>query len=99
MRVAFRGAGPRFPQGLAAMQAAFASLVQRFAMAARISDRAAKPRFVIPVSQGSLCLNDLLPRLSTGTHAIGIVPLISNTESQPRLTAVHTDRLHHTPPD
>src|SRR5690606_11317445 len=72
MRVEFRGAGPRFPEGLAAVQAAFAPIVDRFAMDARISDRAVKPRFVIAVSQGSHCLNDLLHRWSTGNLAIDI---------------------------
>src|SRR3546814_4677529 len=49
MRVEFRGEGPRFPEGLTAVQDAFAPVVQRFAMDARISDRATKPRFVIAV--------------------------------------------------
>src|SRR3546814_15864601 len=81
------------------MQAAFASIVQRFAMDARISDRAAKPRFVIAVSQGSHCLNDLLHRWSTSNLAIDIVPVVSNHEAQRRLTEWHGVRFHHLPVD
>ena len=86
MRVDFRGAGPRFPEGLAGVQAAFAPIVDRFAMDARISDSSAKPRFVIAVSQGSHCLNDLLHRWSTGNLAIDIVAVVSNHEHQRRLS-------------
>ncbi|MGV1683991.1 formyltetrahydrofolate deformylase [Sphingopyxis sp. NJF-3] len=97
MRVEFRGAGPRFPEGLAAVQAAFAPIVARFAMDARISDRAVKPRFVIAVSQGSHCLNDLLHRWSTGNLAIDIVGVVSNHEHQRRLTEWHGVPFHHLP--
>lgn len=97
MRVEFRGAGPRIPEGLAAVQAAFAPIVARFEMDARISDRAAKPRFVIAVSQGSHCLNDLLHRWSTGNLAIDIVGVVSNHEHQRRLTEWHGVPFHHLP--
>jgi len=97
MRVEFRGAGPRFPEGLAAVQAAFAPIVERFEMDARISDRAAKPRFVIAVSQGSHCLNDLLHRWSTGNLAIDIVGVVSNHAHQRRLTEWHGLPFHHLP--
>ena len=97
MRVAFRGAGPRFPEGLAGVQAAFAPIVDRFAMDARISDSAAKPRFVIAVSQGSHCLNDLLHRWSTGNLAIDIVAVVSNHEHQRRLSEWHGVPFHHFP--
>src|SRR3546814_5201512 len=53
MRVEFRGEGPRFPDGLAGVQAAFAPIISQFAMEARVSDRTAKPRLVIAGSQGS----------------------------------------------
>ncbi|MGQ2930013.1 MAG: formyltetrahydrofolate deformylase, partial [Sphingopyxis sp.] len=97
MRVAFRGAGPRFPDGLAEVQAAFAPVVERFAMDARISDSAVKPRFVIAVSQGSHCLNDLLHRWSTGNLAIDIAAVVSNHEHQRRLTEWHGVPFHHLP--
>src|SRR3546814_3846389 len=62
-------------------------------------DRAAKPRFVIAVSQGSHCLNDLLHRWSTGNLAIDIVAVVSNHEAQRRLTEWHGVRFHHLPAD
>ncbi|MGQ2975547.1 MAG: formyltetrahydrofolate deformylase [Sphingopyxis sp.] len=97
MRVEFRGAGPRFPGELAAVQEAFAPIVDRFAMDARISDRRIKPRFVIAVSQGSHCLNDLLHRWSTGNLAIDIAAVVSNHEHQRRLTEWHGVPFHHLP--
>jgi len=97
MRVEFRGAGARFPQGLAAVQAAFAPIITRFEMDARIIDRAAKPRFVIAVSQGSHCLNDLLHRWSTGNLAIDIVGVVSNHDTLRRLTEWHGVPFHHLP--
>ncbi len=97
MRVAFRGAGPRFPADFAGVQAAFAPIVERFAMDARISDSAVKPRFVIAVSQGSHCLNDLLHRWSTGNLAIDIVAVVSNHEHQRRLSEWHGVPFHHFP--
>lgn len=97
MRVAFRGAGSRFPDGLGAVQAAFAPIVAQFAMDARISDAAVKPRFVIAVSQASHCLNDLLHRWSTGNLAIDIVGVVSNHEHQRRLTEWHGVPFHHLP--
>ncbi|APW74127.1 formyltetrahydrofolate deformylase [Sphingopyxis granuli] len=95
MRVAFRAAGPRFPEGLAAVQAAFAPIVERFAMDARIRDAAQKPRFVIAVSQGSHCLNDLLHRWSTGNLAIDVVGVVSNHEHLRRLSEWHGVPFHH----
>lgn len=97
MRVEFRGAGPRFPDGLAGVQDAFAPIVTRFGMDARISDRSVKPRFVIAVSQGSHCLNDLLHRWSTGNLAIDIVGVVSNHEAQRRLSEWHGVPFHYLP--
>lgn len=97
MRVAFRGAGPAFPDDLAGVETAFAPIIARFQMEARISDSAAKPRFVIAVSQGSHCLNDLLHRWSTGNLAIDIVGVVSNHEHLRRLTEWHGVPFHHLP--
>ncbi len=97
MRVEFRGEGPRFPEGLAGVQEAFAPIIERFAMDARISDRTVKPRFVIAVSQGSHCLNDLLHRWSTGNLAIDIVGVLSNHEAQRRLSEWHGVPFHYLP--
>lgn len=97
MRVAFRGAGPRFPADLAAVQAMFAPTAARFAMDWQIRDSAQKPRFVIAVSQGSHCLNDLLHRWSTGNLAIDIVGVVSNHDHQRRLTEWHGVPFHHLP--
>jgi len=97
MRVEFRGAGLNFPVDLAGVQAAFAPIVRRFAMEARISDSSVKPRFVIAVSQGSHCLNDLLHRWSTGNLAIDIVGVVSNHEHLRRLTEWHGVPFHYLP--
>src|SRR3546814_17706866 len=86
MRVEFRGEGPRFPDGLAGVPAAFAPIISQFAMEARISDRTAKPRFVIAVSPGSHCPNALPPRSSTGKLAIDFVRVVSNHEAPRRLS-------------
>jgi formyltetrahydrofolate deformylase len=97
MRLAFRGAGPRFPADLAGVEAAFAPVIARFAMDARISDTMVKPRFLIAVSQGSHCLNDLLHRWSTGNLAIDIVGVVSNHDNLRRLTEWHGLPFHHLP--
>ncbi|HMN53154.1 MAG TPA: formyltetrahydrofolate deformylase [Sphingopyxis sp.] len=97
MRVEFRGAGPRFPEDFAGVQAAFAPVIARFAMDARLSDVAVKPRFVIAVSQGSHCLNDLLHRWSTGNLAIDIVGVVSNHEALRRLSEWHGVPFHYLP--
>ncbi|MBN8844375.1 MAG: formyltetrahydrofolate deformylase [Sphingomonadales bacterium] len=97
MRVEFRGAGPRFPEDFAGVQDAFAPIIARFQMDARLSDAAVKPRFVIAVSQGSHCLNDLLHRWSTGNLAIDIVGVVSNHEAQRRLSEWHGVPFHYLP--
>lgn len=97
MRLAFRGAGPRFPADLAGVEAVFAPVIARFAMDARISDTGVKPRFLIAVSQGSHCLNDLLHRWSTGNLAIDIAGVVSNHDNLRRLTEWHGLPFHHLP--
>ncbi|WP_033074030.1 formyltetrahydrofolate deformylase [Sphingopyxis sp. MWB1] len=97
MRVEFRGAGPRFLQGLDGVRTAFAPVIEHFALEARISDAGAKPRFVIAVSQGSHCLNDLLHRWSTGNLAIDIVGVVSNHEVLRRLSEWHGVPFHYLP--
>src|SRR3546814_18652289 len=82
MRVEFRGEGPRFPEDPAGVQEAFAPIVERFQMEARLSDRPAKPRFVIAVSQGSHCLHHLLHLWLTGTLASAVARVVSNREAQ-----------------
>lgn len=97
MRVAFRGAGPRFPGDEAAVRAAFAPVIARFAMAAQLRDAADRPRFLIAMSQGTHCLNDLLHRWSTGALDAEIVGVLSNHESGRRLTEWHGLPFHHLP--
>lgn len=97
MRVAFRGAGPKFPPGLDAVREAFAPIADRFSMDWRISDSSVKPRFVIAVSRASHCLNDLLHRWSTGNLAIDIAAVVSNHEDQRRLSEWHGVPFHHLP--
>jgi len=97
MRVAFRAAGPRFPGDLSGVEAAFVPIIARFAMAARISDTSVKPRFMIAVSQGSHCLNDLLHRWSTGNLAIDVAGVVSNHDGLRRLTEWHGVPFHYLP--
>ena len=97
MRVVFRGAGPAFPDDLAALQIAFAETADRFEMDWQIGDSTQKPRFVIAVSQASHCLNDLLHRWSTGNLAIDIAAVISNHDSQQRLCGWHGVPFHFLP--
>ncbi len=97
MRVAFRGAGPRFPVDLTAMQTAFAPIAERFALDWQLADAAVKPRFVIAVSQASHCLNDLLHRWSTGNLGIDIVAVVSNHDHGRRLAEWHGVPFHHLP--
>ena len=97
MRVEFRGAGPRFPDGLDGVREAFAPVIARFGMDARIRASDARPRFVIAVSQGSHCLNDLLHRWSTGNLAIDIIGVVSNHEHQRRRSEWHGVPFHHLP--
>lgn len=97
MRVAFRGAGPRFPSDHAGVAAAFAPVATRFALDWRLVDSAVKPRFVIAVSQASHCLNDLLHRCSTGNLAVDIVAVVSNHDDQRRLAEWHGVPFHHLP--
>lgn len=99
MRVAFRGAGPRFPSDHARVMAAFAPVAERFSLDWRLIDSAVKPRFVIAVSQGSHCLNDLLHRWSTGNLAIDVVGVVSNHQDQRRLSEWHGVPYHYLPVD
>jgi formyltetrahydrofolate deformylase len=97
MRVAFRGAGPRFPADLAGVETAFFPIIARFAMDARISDTSVKPRFLIAVSQSSHCLNDLLHRWSTANLAIDVAGVVSNHDSLRRLSEWHGLPFHYLP--
>ena len=97
MRVEFRGAGPRFPEGIEGVRDAFIPVIERFGMDAQIRDGAVRPRFVIAVSQASHCLNDLLHRWSTGNLAIDIVGVVSNHEHQRRLSEWHGVPFHYLP--
>lgn len=97
MRVEFRGESDQFPSDLAGVREAFAPLISTFEMDARISDAAQKPRFVIAVSKGSHCLNDLLHRWSTGNLDIDIVGVVSNHEDLRRLSEWHGVPFHHFP--
>ncbi|NVO24660.1 formyltetrahydrofolate deformylase [Donghicola mangrovi] len=75
MRVAFvseQGAG------LTDLEAAFAPLIQQFAMQAAFHDEAQKMKVVVMVSRFGHCLNDLLYRVRIGALPVEIVAVISN---------------------
>lgn len=75
MRVAFvseEGAG------LTDLEAAFAPLIQQFAMQAAFHDEGQKMKVVVMVSRFGHCLNDLLYRVRIGALPIEIVAVISN---------------------
>jgi formyltetrahydrofolate deformylase len=94
MRVSFSA-----PDGLThdRIEAAFAPLIKRFKMAARIRDLETRPRAVILVSRFGHCLNDLLYRHRIGALPIDIPAIVSNHRDFYQLAASHDIPFHHLP--
>ncbi|PZU58044.1 MAG: formyltetrahydrofolate deformylase [Sphingobium sp.] len=98
MRVAFRGAGPAFPDDLAGLRARFAPTADAFALEWDIVPDSYRPRLLIAVSKGGHCLNDLLHRWRTGTLPVEIAGVVSNHDSLRALTEWHGIPFHLLPP-
>ena len=95
MRVAFVGAGERFPP-VQPLRADFAAIGARFAMDWTLVD-GAPPRVVIAVSRMGHCLNDLLHRWSIGALPVEIAAVVSNHEDMRGLSEWHGVPFHHLP--
>jgi formyltetrahydrofolate deformylase len=98
MRVAFKEAGPEFPEERK-LREEFADVGERFGMHWRLSDAGARLKTVIAVSKGSHCLNDLLHRWSTGAVPIDVAAVLSNHEDCRALTEWHGIPFHYLPVD
>jgi formyltetrahydrofolate deformylase len=97
MRVAFKQAGPRFPDGIAAMRESFVELAGRVGLSWIMVDAAARLRILIAVSKASHCLNDLLHRWSTGGLPVDIAGVVSNHETCRGLAEWHGVPFHYLP--
>lgn len=97
MRVAFVGAGERFPASVEELRAAFTPVGGRFMMDWDIVDGAIPPRVLIAVSKAGHCLNDLLHRWRTKALPVDIVGVMSNHEDMRALTEWHGIPYHHLP--
>ena len=97
MRVAFKGAGGRFPDGIGALRAAFSATAERFGMDWTLVDAASRLRILIAVSKASHCLNDLLHRWSTGALPVDIAGVVSNHETCRALAEWHKLPFHYLP--
>ncbi|WP_106639976.1 formyltetrahydrofolate deformylase [Allosphingosinicella vermicomposti] len=97
MRVAFRGAGPRFPDGLGELKEVFAPVAEQSGFDWTMVSAVDRLKTVIAVSKASHCLNDLLHRWSTGSLPIDIVAVVSNHENCRALTEWHGLSFHHLP--
>ena len=97
MRVAFKEAGPRFPNGLGAVREAFSATAERFAMDWTLVDAGSQLRILIAVSKASHCLNDLLHRWSTGALPVEIAGVVSNHEACRGLAEWHGVPFHYLP--
>ncbi|MEM8696977.1 MAG: formyltetrahydrofolate deformylase [Pseudomonadota bacterium] len=97
MRVAFKDAGPKFPEGQAALEAKFADVAAAYDLDWQLSGSDAHPKIVIAVSKSSHCLNDLLHRWKTGALPVDIAAIVSNHESCRALTEWHDLPFHYLP--
>ncbi len=75
MRISFRSEGGR---DLAALQAGFVPVAEKFTMQSDFFDETVKRKVVIMVSRFGHCLNDLLYRSRIGALPVEIVAVISN---------------------
>lgn len=83
--------------GMAALEAAFAPIGDRFCMNWRLNDAARKQRVLILVSKFGHCLNDLLYRYRIGSLEIEIPAIVSNHRDFYQLAAWHNVPFHYLP--
>ncbi len=99
MRVLFKGAGLRFVDDAAQLQADFAEIAARFDLDFHLAPEAQKRRIVVAVSKGNHCLADLLHRWSSRTLAVDIAAIVSNHETCRALAEWHGVPYHYLPVD
>lgn len=97
MRIAFRKAGPRFPDSADALNAGFSETATAFDLEWELVPSGYRPRLLIAVSKGSHCLNDLLHRWRTGGLPVDIAGVVSNHDSLRSLTEWHDIPFHLLP--
>ncbi|MEP4893994.1 formyltetrahydrofolate deformylase [Parasphingorhabdus sp.] len=97
MRVAFKGAGPKFPTDLAILTSSFTPIADHYGLVWTLVSAAEKPNIIIAVSKGSHCLNDLLHRWKTAALPVNIAAVISNHDNLRDLTEWHDVPFHHLP--
>ncbi|WP_129782170.1 formyltetrahydrofolate deformylase [Peristeroidobacter soli] len=82
---------------VAALQAAFTPIAEKFSMQWNCYDVARKQRVVLMVSRFGHCLNDLLYRYRIGALPIEIPAIVSNHRDFYRLAAAHDIPFHYLP--
>lgn len=97
MRVLFRGSGPRFPNDIDELRSSFARTQEALQLDSELVAANQRPRFLIAVSKGSHCLNDLLHRWRTGDLPVELVGVVSNHPDLKSLTEWHGIPYHHLP--
>jgi formyltetrahydrofolate deformylase len=98
MRLAFKAAGPRFPDE-DGLRSAMDATAQPFDMSWALTPSERHPRVLIAVSKASHCLNDLLHRCRIGHLPIEVVGIVSNHEDLGDLARWHDVPFHYLPVD
>jgi formyltetrahydrofolate deformylase len=96
MRVVFRADGAAMPP-LSDLEAGFAPIAAKFAMAASFHDTAANPKLLIAVSKFGHCLYDQLHRWRAGSLAADIVGVVSNHDDMRSFVEWSGLPFHHLP--
>jgi formyltetrahydrofolate deformylase len=97
MRTAF--SAPAGSASLSELEAGFAPIARRFAMAWRFHDSSARPKIMLAVSAIGHCLHDLLHRQETGWLDADISCVVSNHDDFERLAAYRSIPFHRLPED
>ena len=82
---------------VAALQALFQPVRERFGMTTQVYSLARRPRMLMLVSKHGHCLNDQLFRARSGQLAADIVAVVSNHPDFAELSASHGVPFHHLP--
>jgi formyltetrahydrofolate deformylase len=95
MRVHFEAADAN--TDVAALQALFAPVRERFGMTLQFHRADERPRVLLMVSQHGHCLNDLLFRWRSGQLPVDIRAIVSNHPNYAELAASYGIAFHHLP--
>ncbi|WP_427026371.1 formyltetrahydrofolate deformylase (plasmid) [Aureimonas ureilytica] len=82
---------------LAAIEAGFAELAERFSMRYSFHDTSRRMKVLLMVSRFGHCLNDILYRWRIGALPIDIVGVVSNHLDYQKLVVNHDIPFHHVP--